>query len=390
MNIINYDFSTFVNVFTKIKENGLATPTDLRTLKNELNSFFKDSSCKEVLYTNNNDKMFFGIKITAMIDADDIFDYLVDTDPARVKTYVVEIDSHLLNPLVDLSAKELTAMFIHEVAVIINDATPVENARTAMNNYLAANKEHIKISQSIHYKELLAYGLKDYISKSRSMFYTSDISEILADEFARSYGFSDELSSAYDKVTTNNIKLYENSEVSKFITFSWALNLYKNLKTRRVGALKTLARAKQLTGSRLEQLEIDNVIRRIKRIDDDIIVESAENPGFLRTKLKEKMKKARLNNLRIIENTLYELNLQIRNVEDENDALYLMRQLNNSIAIIDEYKNSTDCDDYELSKWNQLMDKFVQLRDKLSSSVIYKNKSYGIFVQYPDIVENRM
>ena len=222
------------------------------------------------------------------------------------------------------------------------------------------------------------------------MFYTSDISEILADEFARSYGFSDELSSAYDKVTTNNIKLYENSEVSKFITFSWALNLYKNLKTRRVGALKTLARAKQLTGSRLEQLEIDNVIRRIKRIDDDIIVESAENPGFLRTKLKEKMKKARLNNLRTIENTLYELNLQIRNVEDENDALYLMRQLNNSIAIIDEYKNSTDCDDYELSKWNQLMDKFVQLRDKLSSSVIYKNKSYGIFVQYPDIVENRM
>lgn len=390
MSIINYDFSTFVNVFAKIKENGLATPTDLRTLKNELNSFFKDSSCKEVLYTNNNDKMFFGIKITAMIDADDIFDYLVDTEPARVKTYVVEIDSHLLNPIVDLSAKELTAMFIHEVAVIINDATPVENARTAMNNYLAANKEHIKISQSIHYKELLAYGLKDYISKSRSMFYTSDISEILADEFARSYGFSDELSSAYDKVTTNNIKLYENSEVSKFITFSWALNLYKNLKTRRVGALKTLARAKQLTGSRLEQLEIDNVIRRIKRIDDDIIVESAENPGFLRAKLKEKMKKARLNNLRTIENTLYELNLQIRNVEDENDALYLMRQLNNSIAIIDEYKNSTDCDDYELSKWNQLMDKFVQLRDKLSSSVIYKNKSYGIFVQYPDIVENRM
>ena len=146
MSIINYDFSTFINVFAKIKENGLATPTDLRALKNELNSFFKDSSCKEVLYTNNNDKMFFGIKITAMIDADDIFDYLVDTEPARVKTYVVEIDSHLLNPIVDLSAKELTAMFIHEVAVIINDATPVENARTAMNNYLAANKEHLKIS----------------------------------------------------------------------------------------------------------------------------------------------------------------------------------------------------------------------------------------------------
>ena len=67
-----------------------------------------------------------------------------------------------------------------------------------------------------------------------------------------------------------------------------------------------------------------------------------------------------------------------------------MRQLNNNIAIIDEYKNSPDCDTQEVQKWNNLMDKFIQLRDKLSSTVVYKNKTYGIFVQYPDIVENRM
>ena len=67
-----------------------------------------------------------------------------------------------------------------------------------------------------------------------------------------------------------------------------------------------------------------------------------------------------------------------------------MRQLNTSIAIIDEYRNSTDCDEYEVSKWNTLMDKFVQLRDKLSSTVVYRNKNYGIFIQYPDIIENRM
>jgi hypothetical protein len=101
------------------------------------------------------------------------------------------------------------------------------------------------------------------------------------------------------------------------------------------------------------------------------------------------MRKNRLNNLRNIDSTYYELNLQVRNVEDENDALYLMRQINTNIAIIDEYKNSPDCDDIEKAKWNQTMDKFTQLRDKLSSSVVYKNKNYGLFVNYPDIVENR-
>ena len=62
MNNINYDFSAFINVFNRMKEHGSATPSDLGTLKNELNGFFKDSKCKDVLYTNNTDKMFFGIK----------------------------------------------------------------------------------------------------------------------------------------------------------------------------------------------------------------------------------------------------------------------------------------------------------------------------------------
>ena len=388
MNNINYDFSTFISVFAKMKERCGATPSELNTLKTELNRFFKDSTCKEVLYSNNTDKMFFGIKIISMIDADDIFDYLVDDEPKRISKYIIEIDSHLLNPIMNLTPTEMMAILLHEVGHLVGDATPIENARNALNSHLANNKDHIKISQSIHYKEILAYGLKDYLSKSRSMFYTSDASEIFADEFARSYGFDKELSDAYDKISNNNIKLYENSEVSKFVVFGWTLTLYKNLKVRRVGAIRTLTRAKQLTGSRLEKMEIDNVIRRIKRIDDDILIESAN--GGIKSRLREKMRKARLNNLRTIENTLYEITMQIRNIEDENDALYIMRQLNNSIAIIDEYRNSPDCDNTELSRWTQLMDKFIQLRDKLSSTVVYRNKNYGIFIQYPDIVENRM
>lgn len=386
MKSINYDFGTFLHVLEVMRENGTATPSDLRTLKNELNRFFKDSECKEVLYTNNIDKMFFGVKVIAMIDADDIYDYLVDEQPTRIGKYIVEIDSHLLNPVLDLTAGELLAIMMHEVGHLVNDAAPIENARNALNTYLAANHDHINISQSIHYKEILAYGLKDYLSKSQSMFYTNDTSEIMADEFAASYGFADDLDSAYKKITSNNIKLYENSEISKFIVFSWVLNLYKNLKIRRVGAIKTLNRAKQLTGSRLEKMEMDNVIRRIKRIDDDILVESADS---IRLKIKEKMRKARLNNLRTIDSTFYELSMQVRNVEDENDALYLMRQINNSLAIIDEYRNSGDCDEYEFDKWNQVMEKFTQLRDKLTSTVVYKNKNYGLFVNYPDIVENR-
>lgn len=386
---IRYDFSDLFDVLEHMLDSGRATSSDLSTIKKELNKFFKDSECKEVLFTNNTDKMFFGAKVIAMIDADDIYDYLVEDEPQRISKYIIELDSHLLNPLLGLTSRELIAVIMHEVGHLVGDTQPIESARNALNAYLATNKDHIKISQSIHYKEILAYGLKDYLSKCQSMFYTSDESEIYADDFARAYGFDHDLDSAYRKISKNNVKLYENTEVSKFIVFSWTLNIYTSLATRRVGAIRTLTRAKQLTGSKLERMEIDNVIRRIKRIDDDILIEASGSTNSIKLKLKEKMKKSRINNLRTIDSTFYELNMQVRNVEDEEDALYLMRQINTNISVIEEYKNCSDCDDYEREKWDDVLTKFRTLRDKLSSSTVYRNKNYGIFVNYPDIVENR-
>lgn len=381
---INYDFSSLTEALSTIKENGYATPENLRSIRSELNRFFDDSKCKEVIFTDNVDKMFFGAKVIAMIDADDIYDYLIDDEPKRIGSYILELDSKLFNPIMNLSDRELMAVVLHEVGHMVADAEPIQNARNALNTYLAANKEHIKISQSIHYKEILAYGLKDYLSKSRSMFYNGDKAEIYADEFAISYGFEKDLSEAYDKISRNNIKLYENSEVSKFIVFGWTLSIYRNLKLRRVGAIRTLSRAKMLTGSRLEQMEIENVIKRIGRIDNAALLE-ANIGDILRNKIKDKMKKSRINNLRVIDDTFYELSMRIKNVGEEDEALYIMRQINSCISIIDEYRNYKNCDEYEAKKWDDAMKRFMDLREKLSNSTIYKNKQYGIFVNYPEI-----
>ena len=384
---IDYDFSEIIFTIANMKQR-TPTPEDLAVLKTELNRFFDDSSCKEVLYTTNTDKMFFGIKLIAMIDADDIYDYLVDTDKLRISKYAIEIDSKLFDPIMDLTPREITAVILREIFHFIGDSSPVESARDAMNAYLASNKTHLHISQSVHYKEILAFGLKDYLSKSDSMFYIGDPSEVDTDEFLASYGFGDDIGNAYRKIFNNNIKLYENCNISKFIVFDWTLDIYRNLANRRVEAIKTMTELKALTGSRLEKMEMDNVIKRVHRIDDDSIINESNSNG-IRARIKEKLKKSRLNSLRTIDNTYYEISMQVKNVEDENDALYLMRQINNSIAIIDEYRNSKDADKDEVEKWNNIMDRFVQLREKLTSTVVYKNKNFGLFVNYPDIVENR-
>lgn len=375
--------------FDVIRESYKADPSSLRAIKNELNNIFADSTCKEVIYTANNDNMFFGVKVLPVIDADDIYDYLIDTEPMRLTKYIVEIDSHLLNPVLALTSEELASVLINEVNALVGDSTPVELARTALNHYLAINGDHVRISKSIHYKEIIAYGLKDYLSKCRSMFYnTSDTTDLYTNDLVVSYGIASALEKAYTKIRSNNIKLYQDSEVSKFITFSWALNLYKDIKYRRVGAMHVLSRAKLLTGSVLEKMEIDNVIKRIRRIDDDVINEGA-TLSDIDEKNRDNMRKARINSLKLAESTFCELNMRIRHVEDADDALYLMNQINTNISLIEAYMNSGNMDEYEKEKWMSIYDRFVMLKQNLSNTIVYRNKNSGLFVNYPTIAENR-
>lgn len=387
MRKISYDFSSLDNVFAEGLSKGGLTNSQLRTIQRELNLFFKDSKCIDIYYTVNTSKPFFGMIVCPRIYGDKIYEYLMGNDNVRFSEYTIEIDSHLFNPLLGLRSREITAMLLHEVGHVVNDSTPIMNARKYLDEYMAKNNEVLKMSDSVHYKEILAYALKDFVSKDRSIFYTNDVDEVLADDFARAYGYGNALESAMQKVLASNSKLYQGQYDDKFSTFFWSLRLYRHMQYRRIPALKTLNRAKALTGSRIEKAEIENVIRRINRIDDSALNEAGVSN--LSYKIKDRMKKMRINNLKSLEDDYYEINMRIRNVEDEDDALYLMRQLNTRISIISDFIESEDLNSSERKRWQDSLDRFTRLRSDLSDTMVYKNKNYGIFVAYPDIQENR-
>lgn len=388
MRKINYDFSGLENIFDRAIARGSLNSSDLLNIRRELNRFFKDSTCTQVFYTNNTDKMFFGIIVNAGIDSDKIYDYLMGTDEMRISKYSLEYDSHLFNPILGLTSRELVAMTLHEVGHVTNDITPIANARRYLDEYMAKSHDSIAMSDSIHYREILAYALKDFISKDRSMFYTNDVDEILADDFVRMYGYTADLERAMNKVISKNMKLYSSGNVDKFSAFTWTLSLYRHLGTRRIGAIKALNKAKALTGSTIEKMEMDAMIKRISRIDDYALMET-DITASVKSKINERMRKMRINNMRSLEDDFYELNMRVRNVEDEDDALYLMRQLNTRIAIIEDFVNSDDLSPTEAKRWRESLEKFKRVRDELSSTLVYKGKTYGVFVPYPDIQPDR-
>lgn len=384
MRKISYDFSTLENIFDGALARGDLKASDLSVIKRELNKFFKDSQCMQVYYTENTDKMFFGIIVNASIDADNIYEYLMGTKDIRISRYNLEYDSHLFNPTLGMTAREIMALTLHEIGHVVNDMTPIQHARQYLDEYLAKTGESVPMSQSYNYRDILAYALKDFIAKDRSAFYTRDTDEILADDFARSYGYGPALESAMGKIIAKNSKLYTGTDVDKFAVFTWTLGIYRHLGTRRIPAIRAINKAKALTGSRIEKMEMDNVLRRIVRIDDHVLIEGTSDGGLV-NKIKSRMRKMRYDTMRSLEDDFYELNMRIRNVEDEDDALYLMRQLNTRISLIEDYVNSEDLSPTEAKRWNESLEKFKRIRDDLSSTLVYKGKSYGLFIPYPDI-----
>lgn len=374
---INYNFSELENVMFNFKEDQSASR--LRQIRIELNKFFKDSTCKEVIYTKNTDKLFFGMCVMPYISGDEAVDIIIGSGKKRITGYYLEIDSKLLE--IGLSAKELVAVLLHEVGHIVNDSTPIEETRNLLNVYLDKTNDHLVITDSVHYRELLAYALKDSMRKMYSMFFKED-EEIIADQFVVIYGYGPELESAYKKVVKRAGKI--NKDVSnKVIVLQWTLRIYKDLKIRRIGALHTLNKARKLTASNLENRELAVITRSINQIDDDALI--SEAAGTMVRKVSKIYKDFKYKGMRNLEDDLYEYNLRVKNVDDQEEALMILRQLNLRLAMIDDYTSSEHLSETEMDRWSNLSNKYRLVREELSKKTTYDEKYYGLFVQTPVI-----
>ena len=374
---INYDFSNFEKIMFNFKQD--QSSNRLREIKNELNKFFKDSTCKEVIFTKNVDRMFFGMCVMPFMSGEDVVDVITGDTKKRIESYFIEIDSKILE--LNLTARELVAVLLHEVGHLVNDSTPVEEVRKALNVYLAKTNDHLVITDSIHYRDLLAYAFKDSLRKVTSLFYKED-DEIIADQFVVACGFGNELESAYRKLTSK-ISCLTKGISNKLLVMQWTLRIYKEIKIRRISALHSINKAKNLSGSALEKRELDTISRAINQIDDDALIQEATN--VLVRKGSDMYRKFKYKGMRSLEDDLYEYSLRVKNVDEQDEALMILRQLNLKISMIDDYIVTEHLTESERERWENLMRKYQMVRDELSKKATYSEKYYGLFVQTPVI-----
>jgi hypothetical protein len=397
---IKYDFSDIEYACADIIESDGRRGLD--SLKKELNKFFKDSNCREILFTRS-DTLFFGMCVYPQIDKQLVIEILQDDKNVRFNEYSIEIDSKILHPSLMITARELTAMILHEVGHIVNDPTPVDNVRKAIALQLTKNGDSLNIPKTAQYYTIISYGIKDTVRKMTSMFFIYRDGEVLADEFVHMCGYGEDLNSIFNKICKSGMKI--SGTPNKLTGMAWTLSVYKELKIKRIPALRLLAKMKGISGSVIEKREMEIMENAIKSIDDNNVMEYYDYTNrenyyvFTESKSEEKQtkyaelrKQAAIKNMRKFEQDLYEYKMRIRHVSDEDDAYYLMRMINTRISVIEDFLDHERLSEEEHKHWWALLDKYYSLRDELANTTTYRYDYSDslIVVKYPEIKPGRM
>lgn len=368
------------------------TQENIYELQRSLNRYFNESNCNGVIFTSNIDKLFFGLYIMPVIPADDIIKAITINMKITPKEYYIELDSKLFGDYVGLTVKEITAIIVHDVSHLVGDSSACEEVKKELDQYLADNDEVLKLSDSIHYKEMLSYGFRDAMRKVSSIFEKKEYIPDIQDKFITWCPYTSYLSSAFDKISRSWYN-YNKEIDNKFLVFAWVLRLYKDVKHYRIPAISTIQRCKELTSSKIEKKELDNLYRRLIRIDDDMLLEDYEYNSLLSIIRESMNPNIHRPLLETVENEIIGIQLDKDALEsNDKDAEEfdtkssevpdLLDRVNRRMCMIQDYVGNTNLSKEEFKQWKHMYNDLSLMRNQLGRGSLYQHNRRAIYRQY--------
>lgn len=384
--------SKLLNLIYNKAEETWITPTisGLENFKNALNEFFdNDFICTNVIFTDNTDNDYFGVRINPDITPADAMIILATEDNVNVNKYELELDSKMFD--IGLTATEIVSIIVYEISSLFNPGT-VYNVKAIIDLNNLKQDDIIYLRDSVNYAQLIIFAIKDTMYKVSSIMFKDDLDDITTNEYIMSAELNDDLVSALEKIHTSVFGTSESVKAGTPSIMNWMLIMYKDMKHNSRLVKDTLKDAKCFTGSRLTKMEIEKTINSVDKIENEIVIEGGNITKVLENKnltsvmelsLFQSLKK---NGLRSLEDSLYEFQIRIKTCNDEDDALFILRGINSRLNILEDYLYSNpDLSDAERKRWEELAGKYRALRAELGSKkIINKVKTYGMFTDYDD------
>ena len=357
-------------------------------LKNALNRLIPGLHCFEVKYTKNFDKPFFGVYVVpGGINSDDLVKMTLkgycDLDGEfqqfPFSQYSLELDGKFLRDIAPKLTSEETWAIIYNEILNMCSAKTVNAFRIFLDNYVALNGVHICPDTASSYPSIFDMMMKITMRNMTSLFAKTEffVDADMNDDITQNF-LSGSLRSAIEKLVALGVKGDEIDTTG--VLMSWYFNNYERFDNNRYTEYM-FRDSMDLEPSSLVRNMYLNALKQITRISEAdykyyavAVNESGKKKGLL-----YQMKR---NGLKSIEEDLFEYNMRLRNVETQDDAILLMRQINSRMSILEDYLREEDMDEKDRERWEDCYKKYLQLRTDLSKKTVYNKKMYGLFVDY--------
>lgn len=372
-----YDLCPIINALElAIDQHGSLQVPDrvILDFKKELNDFFKKSPlCTNLMITNNTDKEFFGIIIKPVMDVNDIIGCPDLRDLKLIDRYSMDIDSKLFS--MGLSARQLISLIINEVYNIMS-MDSVASTAAIIDSICAGRKSEITASV-IEYKcinNLIEYCICDYLYRSRSIFAKNEFEVATTSQILQTYSMSNDFIEAVRIFHGTTNHMYYDIP-SPALALNWVFDVIKNYEPKSVYAIKVLESTKRCIGSSMMANFIQSIIKSFTSTNIEYQHKAIVGEGSLFSGIRK-------SGLKSLENDLYEYEMRIKNIDDENSAILLMRQINSRMGIISDYIDEEKISETERKRWESLYERYGRMREKMTNKQVYSKKMYGLFVDY--------
>lgn len=384
--------SVFLNILYLKPEDRVINPdmSILSDLKAAINAIFDDNKCINVLYTNNTDKQFFGIRINPNMSPSDAAIILTTDEKVKLNKYQIEFDSKLFD--IGLNETELAAVTIYEISSMMDDYDIFDKIRLEVDKIMLRNEDIVHIRESVNYAQLIIFALKDTLFKLSSMLFVENPDDLTMNVTIQACNLENYITSAREKIDSSMQGLGETMRQPGMDILTWMFTMYRNMNIYSGVVKNTLKDAKSFTASKLEINEIEKTLTSVDRIEGNVLEESVSLNEFFDQKhiscLNEFsiFKSLKKNGLRAIENDLYEYAMKVKNCTESEDAFMIMRGINTRLGVLEDYLATETLHENERKHWDYVCNQYRELRIALSKKK-FKEKQYGLWFDYSKLDE---
>ena len=263
------------------------------------------------------------------------------------------------------------------------DPQNIERVKDLIAELIAKNDDSIKIRNSINYSQIIIFAFKHILSNVASLIY-KDEDAIGMLNIPNQLEIKDTLMNCRENLCLNLQGILEPESMPSLGILQWALMVYDDIKLNIRSAQKTLMDARMATGSVLEIKCIDDTLKSLERAFNEVITEATNLEDNYLSEL-SLFKSLKTQGLKSIEADLYEYKLQAKNCVEQEEALFIIRQINTRIGIIEDYLASDDISPQEKNKWIAIDMEYRDLRQELAKKKLSMRKNVGYYVDYDAI-----